>query len=248
MRTLGYSLTWVTHCFLDGGCGARVFAHTNGSGDFVIFDTLGSPWPVHECYANRVRSWWLEEAVNSARRAAAFDEIVNRVRAGQTVYEIPVADVDEAANREYERELPEAEPPTQLRDIEQKSAVDYLSEGEFEVVGNVQSLIENAVARQINELREVLGTTGLIEREIARTVGPRTTQITVVNKELKSFTVFADTSRLPLAIRDAVVMRLRAAQPPLPQLSGRHYGLRLLFPFFLCVDIQRLPRLARRPQ
>ena len=54
MKVLGYSLTWRTHCFLDEGCDQTgLFAHTNGDGDFVLFDSLGWPWPVHECYARR---------------------------------------------------------------------------------------------------------------------------------------------------------------------------------------------------
>lgn len=53
MQCLGYPATWPTSCFISGGCGEGVFAHTNGFGDFVLFDELGPPWPVHECYANR---------------------------------------------------------------------------------------------------------------------------------------------------------------------------------------------------
>src|SRR5450631_3805924 len=34
-------------------CGDRVFFHTNGFGDGVIFDSLGPPWPVHACYEER---------------------------------------------------------------------------------------------------------------------------------------------------------------------------------------------------
>lgn len=30
-----------------------VWAHTNGYGDFVLFDDLGSPWKVHDCYFER---------------------------------------------------------------------------------------------------------------------------------------------------------------------------------------------------
>jgi hypothetical protein len=30
-----------------------VFAHTNGNGDFVLLDSLGPPWPIHECYLYR---------------------------------------------------------------------------------------------------------------------------------------------------------------------------------------------------
>ena len=54
MKALGYSLTWRTRCFLSGGCGQLgLFGHTNGDGGFVLFDRLGWPWPVHECYLRR---------------------------------------------------------------------------------------------------------------------------------------------------------------------------------------------------
>jgi hypothetical protein len=56
MQVLGYARTWKTVCFINGGyggCGEHVFAHTNGFGDFVLFDSLGWPWPIHECYLDR---------------------------------------------------------------------------------------------------------------------------------------------------------------------------------------------------
>ena len=53
LDALGYSLSWKTKCFLDGGCGKTVFAHTNGHGDFVLFDHLQPPWTIHECYFDR---------------------------------------------------------------------------------------------------------------------------------------------------------------------------------------------------
>jgi hypothetical protein len=53
VRATGYPITWPTTCFIDGGCGKSVFAHTNGDGDFVLFDSLGWPWPVHDCYARQ---------------------------------------------------------------------------------------------------------------------------------------------------------------------------------------------------
>ncbi|XHX78986.1 MAG: hypothetical protein RBJ76_03350 [Stenomitos frigidus ULC029] len=31
-------------------CGAEVYYHTNGYGDCVLFDELGCPWLVHECW------------------------------------------------------------------------------------------------------------------------------------------------------------------------------------------------------
>lgn len=53
MEALGYPRTWHTTCFLSGGCGQQVLAHTNGHGDFVLFDDLGWPWPIHSCYQDR---------------------------------------------------------------------------------------------------------------------------------------------------------------------------------------------------
>jgi hypothetical protein len=53
MKHLGYPATWRTRCFIREGCATQVFAHTNGFGDFVLFDHLGQPWPVPECYQNR---------------------------------------------------------------------------------------------------------------------------------------------------------------------------------------------------
>src|SRR5258706_6279701 len=53
MQALGYARTWKTLCFINGGCGEEVFAHTNGFGDFVLFYRLGWPWPIHDCYLDR---------------------------------------------------------------------------------------------------------------------------------------------------------------------------------------------------
>lgn len=53
MEALGYSLSWKTKCFINGGCGSTVYAHTNGYGDFVLFNRLEPPWLVHDCYFDR---------------------------------------------------------------------------------------------------------------------------------------------------------------------------------------------------
>lgn len=39
--------TYRTTCWW---CGAEVYYHTNGYGDSVLFDSLGSPWEVHGCW------------------------------------------------------------------------------------------------------------------------------------------------------------------------------------------------------
>ena len=54
---------------------------------FVLVDELGPPWPVHDCYVNRI-------AFTSASRAEdlAFEEILARLRARKNVNETPPLD------------------------------------------------------------------------------------------------------------------------------------------------------------
>jgi hypothetical protein len=46
--------TYPTSCWW---CGEEVIYHTNGFGDSVLFDSLGSPWRKHPCWEN----YWDEE-------------------------------------------------------------------------------------------------------------------------------------------------------------------------------------------
>lgn len=65
-------MTWPTSCFIGEdniGCGAPTFAHTNGDGDFVLFDRLGSPWPIHQCYRNR------ESLLSGGKRWTSYFDI-----------------------------------------------------------------------------------------------------------------------------------------------------------------------------
>lgn len=47
LESLGQTLTSSTRCWW---CGERVFFHTNGNGDCVLFEALGWPWPIHSCW------------------------------------------------------------------------------------------------------------------------------------------------------------------------------------------------------
>ena len=53
MKFHGHPVTWETRCFISSSCNKTVYAHTNGYGDFVLFDSLGWPWPIHRCYTDR---------------------------------------------------------------------------------------------------------------------------------------------------------------------------------------------------
>ena len=94
MEELGHPLTWTTHCFLDGGCGRQgLFGHTNGFGDFVLFDPpLGWPWPIHECYAQRFELASSADTLNM-RSTSGVQVKVTRRRSDDSIFEIS-ADVE----------------------------------------------------------------------------------------------------------------------------------------------------------
>jgi ribosomal protein S10 len=48
LSELNHRLTCRIDCWW---CEDEVFFHTNGNGDCVLFDRLGWPWPVHDCWA-----------------------------------------------------------------------------------------------------------------------------------------------------------------------------------------------------
>jgi hypothetical protein len=183
MEALGYPVTWPTSCFIDGGCGAAVFAHTNGYGDFVLFDQLGSPWQVHACYTNRFF------------RAPITGSGLFQVRPDQLQEYRLSQDVRTPAPRKI-----------LLRDIKKVSPRSLLSESEFLVVGYVQDYFE----RQAERVANSMGNFG--QQVLHKVLGPRKSQITIVTSELKSFTVFADLRNVVVKRKDSVLARVRAVQ------------------------------------
>jgi hypothetical protein len=53
-------------------CGAWIFFHTNGNGDCVFFNSLGKPWPKHECFV-------ANDAVERASRHRPLMNLVDLV-------------------------------------------------------------------------------------------------------------------------------------------------------------------------
>ena len=47
---LKHKLTTEIHCWW---CDKKVYYHTNGNGDSVLFDSLGKPWTIHPCWLDR---------------------------------------------------------------------------------------------------------------------------------------------------------------------------------------------------
>lgn len=90
MEHTGHPLTWKTTCFIGAGCGATVFGHTNGYGDFVLFEHLGWPWPIHGCYVRRFELSAREQdaAVVTIARSRSFDA-PRVIRTWDTVQDVP---------------------------------------------------------------------------------------------------------------------------------------------------------------
>ena len=212
MKSLGYSSSWPTTCFINGGCGARVFAHTNGQGDFVLFDELGWPWPVHDCYLNRYCSSPVDRAP----------------RDGSSVQSVGLASILNIAKNssDYARESREAlraggaatRPRNDIRRIEPHHG---MSGDAFTVVGFVADIHERYRPRELRSL----GTLG--EQIATKVIGARNSQITIVNSSLESFTALADLSRQVVAKGDSVSADLR-------------FSAVLRLPLFLCDRVQRL--------
>ncbi|MGI2906824.1 hypothetical protein [Tolypothrix sp. VBCCA 56010] len=62
--------TYPTTCWW---CGAKVFYHTNGYGDSVLFDSLGCPWQVHSCW----KTYWDKEKIQRQQINRLYRVITN---------------------------------------------------------------------------------------------------------------------------------------------------------------------------
>ncbi|MFK0735578.1 MAG: hypothetical protein ACIWVG_31340 [Gloeotrichia echinulata HAB0833] len=52
-------------------CGEFVFHHTNGYGDYVMFDSLGYPWKIHKCWVH----YWEAECKRRRVVNKIFDNV-----------------------------------------------------------------------------------------------------------------------------------------------------------------------------
>jgi len=64
-------------------CGEEVFYHSNGCGDSVYFDSLGYPWPVHECF----KKYW-EDRKTSLKMDLNTSQI--NVELTSTIHRVPI--------------------------------------------------------------------------------------------------------------------------------------------------------------
>jgi len=190
MKSLGYSSTWATTCFINGGCGAKVFAHTNGRGDFVLLDELGWPWPVHDCYLNR----YCSIPAGSERRKDSIAQSVDLSSLLATAKN----------SSDYAPDSGRILRTRSRADITRIEPRVGMPAGDFTVVGRVAEVHERYRPRQLR----TLGTFG--EQIAAKVIGTRNSQITVISGELESFTALVDLSREVVANGDFVSLDLRS--------------------------------------
>jgi hypothetical protein len=180
MKALGYPLTWPTTCFITAGCSAPVFGHTNGFGDFVLFDELGPPWPIHDCYLNRFAI--------TASSGLGFRTLMISDTSG---YEVPPISAVSLRPRDF-------------KNIQRVSPEEVSGKGEINLAGYVQDYVE----RRVDKLAASLGALG--QQLMMNALGRARSQITIVTGELKSYTVFADLSEIVVRPKDLVMARIRS--------------------------------------
>ncbi len=183
MDILGRRRTWRTLCFINGGCGKEVFAHTNGYGDFVLFDRLGWPWEIHDCY---------------------LDRFCLHVGSTPNRYEIRASALGEY--REAYNKTPLVMRQKSTRDICRVNASDHVGELQKLVFGYVQDYIENRAEHQLR----TLGTIG--QQHLRTTLGNNRSQITIVTSDFESYTAFADLRNVVVRKKDMVAARMKAVR------------------------------------
>jgi hypothetical protein len=180
METVGHRRTWRTLCFINGGCGEEVFAHTNGYGDFVLFDRLGWPWAIHGCYLERFCLQTGPTPDHLEIRASAVPEY-----------------------REAYEKVPLVVRQGSTRDICRVNAEDHVGEAERAIFGYVQDFIENRAEHQLR----ALGTVG--QEHLRATLGNNRSQITIVTSDFESYTAYADLRNVVVRKKDMVAARMR---------------------------------------
>jgi hypothetical protein len=180
MQVLGHPLTWPTTCFINPGCSASVFGHTNGFGDFVLFDDLGPPWPIHDCYLNRF--------VISRSSGVGHTSFLT---SDTSTYAVPTISIPSVK-------------PRNLKDITRVLPEDLHGKGEFNLAGYVQDYME----RRADKIAASLGNLG--QRIMMNALGRARSQLTIITSELKSYTVFADLSDVIVRPKDILMARVKS--------------------------------------
>ncbi len=182
MKALGYALTWKTVCFINGGCGKKGFAHTNGSGDFVLFDDLGRQWQIHDCCLDR----FCLKSNRYTKTAQIRHEAINEYRHADVQLPIRVT----------------KKPP----DTRRIGPTDHLKNPKTNVLGYVKDTVHDHAKR----LFKGLGTIG--QTQVQATLGHNRSQLTIVTPDYKSYTAYADLQHTRVTKKDMIAARLKAVK------------------------------------
>lgn len=215
VKRLGCKRTWLTACFIDGGCGRPVWGHTNGFGDYVMFDELGPPWRVHPCYEDRF-----------CMRLKAGDAPRQKIIIARPAFRLALRDDRIAA---YRASLPRAlaQAREQPLDTERILPEFYVKSQPLQVAGVVREI----VAAAGSAILKGLGSLGA--GVTMKILGQSRSQITIVDSDLASYTAFVDLSRQKIERGDLVeatlsVVKLDAMHPPYRFVCKRIFRPRLL--------------------
>jgi hypothetical protein len=182
MEAIGYPATWRTRCFISGGCGKSVFAHTNGYGDFVLFDDLGWPWPVHECFSLR----FLDKEYGDSQNL--------RIESGK------MTSYGEAKDLNTKK-------PQRMRmrpaDIKKISPSSYLGKNKISIVGYIQDHFKKQAEKEMKKMM------ALQRNEFVKILGSKLDQITIISSNLESYTTFIDLNNRVIKNKDIVAGTIR---------------------------------------
>ena len=183
MKALGHPLTWVTQCFINPKCSAVVWGHTNGYGDFVLFDNLGWPWPVHDCYLRR-----------------------DQFGGGTQGSSGPSGPVHTPWNKAIGHDGPIDGDWETVRHVTAADSVG--AQKHFTVLGTVTNVSKGFVAKS----PEFQGVFGLGREEFQRKLGRSTSVITIVSGNGEELEAFIDLKAHPVMFRDIVAADLKVVQ------------------------------------
>ena len=188
MLTLGHPLTYPTKCFIAGGCGADVYAHTQGHGDFVLFDDLGWPWQIHKCYLDL--GSYDSDPCQPKPKCPAPDVYTNQEWAQELAQQ----------SQAYKAATQEAALDRRKRPIQNLARISPdLVPTRIQICGYVQDIVE----KQADKLLQKLGALG--QQLVRKGLGSRQTQLTILDHNFKSYTGFADVRQIALG-RGSTIM------------------------------------------
>ena len=197
MKVLGHSLSYPTKCRY---CACSVFLHTNGYGDAVFFDDLGPPWPVHACYL-AYQDGRLAESYQAYRaRMVRQYGTVNPKPSGKA----PLRTVGWTYRSSHKRSDPRQETvrPPRSEDIVRCDPANAPT-GVFVVTGILRALHPNRGL----EHHFPPGSTGYAA--MLNALGTESyTQITVIDRDLLSYTAWIPIAEMTLPLGEPVRIAL----------------------------------------